>query len=86
MGLAHIIESLKDIYDSDELRFVALRRLHAAEASTDESIGEDHTLKKPLVLLILDAAIGKRKNIIGLVQTIKLRMIPLEETAAASLY
>lgn len=45
------------------LRYVALRYFNAAGASSDGSIGEDHTPEMHLIPLILQTALGKRKSI-----------------------
>lgn len=45
------------------LRYVALRYFNAAGASSDGSIGEDHTPETHLIPLILQAALGQRKSI-----------------------
>lgn len=62
MGLAHILKILKDVYDIDELLFVPLGHLRAAGASSDITIGENHTPETHLIQLILDTAVGKRKK------------------------
>ncbi|MFB3926380.1 MAG: UDP-glucose 4-epimerase GalE [Syntrophales bacterium] len=45
------------------LRFVSLRYFNAAGAAPDGSIGEDHTPETHLIPLVLDAALGRSKEI-----------------------
>jgi UDP-glucose 4-epimerase len=54
---------MKDFEDAHGLRFVSLRYFNAAGADPDGFIGEDHDQETHLVPLVLDAALGRRKDI-----------------------
>ena len=59
-----IIEDiLKDYSAAYGLKYIALRYFNAAGCDPDGEIGEKHNPETHLIPLILDAAIGKRKNI-----------------------
>ena len=54
---------LRDCQMSHGLSFSALRYFNAAGASPDAEIGEDHTPETHLIPLILDVAMGRRREI-----------------------
>lgn len=54
---------LSDYQKSYGLRFVVLRYFNAAGADPEGEIGESHTPETHLIPLVLDAASGKRKDI-----------------------
>ncbi len=59
-----IIEGmLKKYFDAYGIKSVALRYFNAAGADPDAQIGEDHTPETHLIPIILDCALGRRKEI-----------------------
>lgn len=54
---------LQDFDHAYDLRSVALRYFNAAGADPEGEIGEDHDPETHLIPLVLDAALGRRKNI-----------------------
>lgn len=54
---------LSDYNRAYPMRYVSLRYFNAAGASLDAAIGESHVPETHLIPLVLDAAIGERKNI-----------------------
>jgi len=54
---------LSDYSNAYNLKYVALRYFNAAGADISADIGEDHDPETHLIPLVLDAAIGKRKDI-----------------------
>jgi UDP-glucose 4-epimerase len=56
----NILKKYSEVY---ELRYVSLRYFNAAGADPEGQIGEDHTPETHLIPLVLDAALGKRKDI-----------------------
>ena len=55
--------ALKAISHAHGLSFAAFRYFNAAGAAEDASIGEDHNPETHLIPLVVDAAMGKRKDI-----------------------
>ena len=58
-----IEDILKDYSNAYGLKYIALRYFNAAGCDPDSKIGELHEPETHLIPLILDAAIGKRRNI-----------------------
>ena len=58
-----IEDILKDYSNAYGLKYIALRYFNAAGCDSDGEIGELHDPETHLIPLVLDAAIGKRKNI-----------------------
>ena len=59
-----MIENIFDDYEKAYgLKHIALRYFNAAGCSADGSIGESHTPETHLIPLVLQAILGKRKNI-----------------------
>ena len=56
-------EAIKDFASAYDFSYSILRYFNAAGADPDAEIGEDHNPETHLIPLILDAALGKRKNI-----------------------
>ena len=54
---------LKATAEAHGLSFAAFRYFNAAGAAEDGSIGEDHDLETHLIPLVIEAAMGQRKNI-----------------------
>lgn len=54
---------LKDFQASHGIRHVALRYFNAAGADPDGEIGEDHQPETHLVPIVLDAALGRRRQV-----------------------
>jgi len=54
---------LKDLDASHELRYASLRYFNAAGADPEAEIGEWHDPETHLIPLVLDAALGKRKDV-----------------------
>jgi UDP-glucose-4-epimerase GalE len=60
-----VVERVLDDYATAYgLAYAALRYFNAAGASADGAIGEDHTPETHLIPLVLDVALGKRKEIL----------------------
>jgi UDP-glucose 4-epimerase len=62
-GKFMIEQVLKDYSSAYDLRYVSLRYFNAAGADPEGEIGERHNPETHLIPLILDAAIGRRKDI-----------------------
>jgi UDP-glucose 4-epimerase len=58
-----IEEMLQDYQNAYGLKYMSLRYFNAAGADPDGEVGEDHNPETHLIPLVLDAAIGKRKDI-----------------------
>ena len=58
-----IEEILQDYQNAYGLKYISLRYFNAAGADPDAEVGEDHDPETHLIPLVLDAAIGKRKDI-----------------------
>ena len=58
-----IEQILKDYDSAYGTKHVALRYFNAAGADPDGEIGEDHTPETHLIPLVIDAALGRRKNV-----------------------
>ncbi len=56
----NILKKYSEVYG---LRYVSLRYFNAAGADPEGRIGEDHTPETHLIPLVLDAALGRRKEI-----------------------
>ncbi len=54
---------MRDVSQSSDLRFVALRYFNACGCEPDGLIGEDHTQETHLIPIIMDAALGKRPSV-----------------------
>lgn len=59
-----VIEKLlRSMAAQDQLSYAALRYFNAAGASSDGTIGEDHTPESHLIPLVLQVALGQRKSV-----------------------
>ena len=58
-----IEEIMQDYQNAYGLKYISLRYFNAAGADPDAEVGEDHDPETHLIPLVLDAAIGKRKDI-----------------------
>lgn len=58
-----IEEILQDYRNAYGLKYISLRYFNAAGADPETEVGEDHDPETHLIPLVLDAAIGKRKDI-----------------------
>ena len=56
-------EILEDLDADGSMKFISLRYFNAAGADPDGEIGENHDPETHLIPLVLDAALGKRKDI-----------------------
>jgi UDP-glucose 4-epimerase len=60
LAIERMLESYARAYD---LRYAALRYFNAAGADTESGLGERHDPETHLIPLVLDAALGKRRNV-----------------------
>ncbi|HMK53160.1 MAG TPA: UDP-glucose 4-epimerase GalE [Methanobacteriaceae archaeon] len=62
-GKLMVEKVLKDYSQAYDLRYVSLRYFNAAGADPEGELGENHDPETHLIPLILDAALGKKKDI-----------------------
>lgn len=60
LAVEHMLEDFSRAYD---IRYVSLRYFNAAGAEYTASIGEDHTPETHLIPIVLDVALGRRKEV-----------------------
>lgn len=60
LAVEHMLEDFSRAYD---IRYVSLRYFNAAGAEYTAGIGEDHTPETHLIPIVLDVALGRRKEV-----------------------